>query len=87
MRPVPCPRSFYCVARHAPVELTAKAQERLRLLQAWQRLSHEGMAGARAAQVLGISRAILYRWHKGVRRPMWSEDLVAAACRLRGAHP
>jgi hypothetical protein len=38
MRLVSYPRSFCCIARHAPVELSPKAQERLRLLQAGRRL-------------------------------------------------
>ena len=105
MRIVGYPGSFSCVARHAPVELTPQAQERLRLVQAWQRLRQRGLSGAEGAQVLRVSRASLYRWQtrlereglrgleersrrpKRVRRPMWSEELVAAVRRLREAYP
>jgi len=105
MRIVSYPRSFYFVARHAPVELSPKAQERLRLLQAWRRLRPRGVSTAEAARVLGVSRASLYRWQKRVereglpgleersrrprrvRRPLWTEELVAAVRRLREAYP
>jgi len=68
MRLVSYPRSFWCVARHAPVELGAKAQERLRLVQAWRRLRARGLSTAEAARVLGVSRASLYRWRRRVER-------------------
>ena len=64
MRIVGYPGSFSCVARHAPVELTPQAQERLRLVQAWQRLRQRGLSGAEGAQVLRVSRASLYRGQK-----------------------
>ncbi len=44
MQLVSYPRSFWCVARHAPVELSPKAQERLRLLQAWRKRSRSERA-------------------------------------------
>jgi putative transposase len=64
MRLVSYPRSFFCIARHAPVALSPKAQERLRLLQAGRRLHKRGMSWAEAGHVVGVSRASLYRWEK-----------------------
>jgi putative transposase len=87
MRLVSYPRSFFCIARHAPVALSPKAQERLRLLQAGRRLHKRGMSWAEAGHVVGVSRASLYRWEKRVRRPLWSEELVGAVQRLREKYP
>lgn len=66
MQLVSYPRTFFCVAQHAPVELTPKAQERLRLLKAWERLMAGGMTAAVGGRVLSVSRASLYRWRKRV---------------------
>ncbi len=67
MRLVSYPRSFFCVARHAPVELSPKAQERLRLLRVWQGMQEKGLKGVEAARVVGVSRASLYRWQERLR--------------------
>jgi transposase InsO family protein len=68
MRLVSYPRSFFCVTRHAPVELSPKAQVRLRLLQARGRLCRGGVSWAEAARILGVSRASLYRWERRLER-------------------
>jgi len=68
MRLVSYPRSFFCIARHAPVELSPKAQVRLRLLQARGRLCRGGLSWAETARVLGVSRASLYRWERRLER-------------------
>jgi len=68
MRLVSYPRSFFCIARHAPVALSPKAQERLRLLQAGRQLHERGMSWAEVAEVVGVSRASLYRWGRRVER-------------------
>jgi putative transposase len=68
MRLVSYPRSFFCIARHAPVELSPKAQERLRLLQAGRRLHQRGISWAEGAEVVGVSRASLYRWERRLER-------------------
>jgi putative transposase len=68
MHLVSYPRSFFCVVRHAPVSLSPKAQERLRLLKA-RRLQHQrGLSGVEIARALGVSRASLYRWERRVER-------------------
>jgi transposase InsO family protein len=66
MQLVSYPRSFFCVAQQSPVELTPKAQERLRLLKAWEKMMAGGMTAAAGAGVLSVSRASLYRWRKRV---------------------
>lgn len=58
----------HCVARHAPVELSPKAQEGLRLVRAWQQMCQRGLSRAEVAEVVGVSRASLYRWQEGLRR-------------------
>ena len=68
MRVVGLPRVFYQIARHMPPELSAEAQERLRWLSAWETLRHEGIPGARASEVLGLSRASVYRWRKRLKQ-------------------
>ena len=58
------PELFYHAARRAPADLSSKAQERLRWLRIWQDLRDEGYSSARASELLGRSRASLYRWQR-----------------------
>jgi putative transposase len=58
------PRSFFFVYRNSPIELSAQASYRLRLLKAWQALMQNGICSQQAADVLHHSRATLYRWKK-----------------------
>ena len=64
MRQIYYPRSFFFVAKHAPVELSTQARDRLRWLRAWQRLREEGFTAQRAAELLKLPRSTLYRWQK-----------------------
>ena len=68
MRLVSYPRSFFCVTRHAPIELSPNAQVRLRLLQAKRRLCQRGLSWGETARVVGVSRATLYRWEGRLER-------------------
>lgn len=61
------PDVFYHAARHAPADLSPKAQQRLQWLRIWQDLRDEGYSSTRASQLLGQSRAALYRWQKRLR--------------------
>lgn len=67
MRQIYYPRSFYFVAKHGPIELSAKASHRLRWLKAWQRLREEGFTAQRAADLLRLPRSTLYRWQKRLK--------------------
>jgi putative transposase len=62
MRQVYYPRSFFYVARHGPIELSAKAADRLRWLKAWHALREQGLTSQQASDTLHFSRATLYRW-------------------------
>jgi putative transposase len=67
MRPLYYPSSFYKVARQAPVELSAKAGERLRWLRAWRALIESGQSSQQAAETLHMARSTLYRWEKRLK--------------------
>ena len=62
MRVVGLPKPFYQLARRRPIDLSAKAHERLRLVLAWQALREEGLSSAKASDLLVLSRPTLYRW-------------------------
>jgi putative transposase len=49
------------------MELSAKAADRLRWLKAWQALRGQGIGSQRAADVLNLSRATLYRWERRLK--------------------
>jgi hypothetical protein len=53
------PRSFFFVYRNSPIELSAQASYRLRLLKAWQAMMENGLCSRRAADALHLSRATL----------------------------
>lgn len=57
-------RQFYQLVKHPPVEMSGEGKERLRMLNAWEGLRERGASGEKAAEVLGLSRASLYRWRK-----------------------
>jgi transposase InsO family protein len=67
MRIVGYPRSFYVAAHHQPVELSAKAWDRLRWLRAWQALRGRGLTGQQAAETLHLPRSSLYRWERRLK--------------------
>lgn len=62
MRVVGLPKVFYQLARRRPLELSAKAHERLRWVLAWQALREQGLKSGEASERLGLSRSTLYRW-------------------------
>lgn len=68
MRVVGYPRSFSYVAQHSPVEVSAKAWDRLRWLKAWQALRERGLTGQQAAETLRLPRSTLYRWERQLKR-------------------
>lgn len=67
MRVVGLPRAFYHIVRHPVLDLSPKAQERLRLLSCWQALRQQGLSSQKASQVLVFPRSTLYRWQKRLR--------------------
>ena len=79
MRQIYYPRNFFFVTRNGPVELSAKASDRLRWLKSWRALMEHGLSSQRAAEVLCIPRATLYRWE----RRMKSEGLRGLEDRSR----
>ena len=56
--------SFYKLYRQDIAQLGPEASERLRLVQGFERLRRRGISGEEAAEVLGPSRATIYRWKK-----------------------
>lgn len=68
MRIVALDRSFYKLYRQDIVDLSPQASERLRLVKGFERLREKGIPGEEAAEILGKSRATLYRWRQRLRR-------------------
>ena len=68
MRIIGLPSAFYHIARHPPVDLSPKAQERLRWLRCWQALRRQGLSSTQASEVLGLPRSSLYRWQRRLKR-------------------
>lgn len=67
MRVVGLPSSFYHLSRHLPLDLSPKAQERLRWLSCFKALREQGLSSSKASEVLGIPRSNLYRWLKRLK--------------------
>lgn len=61
-------RSFYKLYRQDIAALGPEASDRLRILQGFERLRSRGISGEEAAEVLGRSRATIYRWKKRLER-------------------
>jgi len=59
MQVVGLPRAFYHIARHPPLVLSPKAQERLRWLSCWQALREQGLSSSQASQALFLPRSTL----------------------------
>ena len=61
------PAIVYRAAGNRPPELTQTAAVRLRLLEQWRAIRAEGATAARAADILHVPRANLYRWEARLR--------------------
>ena len=68
MQIVALDRSFYKLYRQDIVCLSPQARERLRLVKGFERMREKGIPGEEAAEILGKSRATLYRWRHRLRR-------------------
>jgi len=81
------PGTFYKAGRISAVALSAKAKERLRLLELWQTLRGLGLGEKECQGQLGASRATLYRWRRRFLRwgPLGLEDGSRAPRRRRRA--
>lgn len=62
------PGTFYRAGRLQLPELSAKAQDRLRLLRTWEALRVKGLTGVECSQVLQVPRATIYRWRSRWKR-------------------
>jgi putative transposase len=67
MRQLYYPRSFYYVTGQGPIELSARAVDRLRWLKAWRALRQRGLTSQGAAQALRLPRSTLYRWERRMK--------------------
>jgi len=81
------PGTFYRAGRLQPAEPSARAQERLRWLRAWEALRARGLTGRECSRVLEVSRATIYRWRSRWKRmgPGGLEDGSRAPKRRRRA--
>jgi putative transposase len=64
MRVFGLPRVIGRVSKLGYAELSGDARERLRYVSLFRSLREEGMSAIQASELLGISRATLYRWEK-----------------------
>ncbi len=79
--------SFYKYYRQDIAALSDEAEERLRLVKGFEQLRSKGVSGEEAAQILGKSRATLYRWRKRLERgPRHLEPLSSRPKRVRKAN-
>ena len=62
------PGTFYRAARLQVAQLSPKAQERLRLLRAWEALRSQGMSSTACSEVLAVPRATAYRWRRRLQK-------------------
>ncbi len=78
--------SFYKYYREDIVVLSSQARDRLRLVASFEQLRDKGISGEEAAQILGKSRATLYRWRKRLERgPRHLEPISSRPKRVRKA--
>lgn len=68
MRQIYLQKQFYQLVKHPPVAITETAKNRLRMVMAWERLRQQGVSGQAAADLLGLSRATLYRWQQRLQQ-------------------
>lgn len=67
MQVVGLPGVLYHVSKLGVVGLSGRGWERLRYVSCFQALREQGLSGSKASQVMGISRASLYRWQRRLR--------------------
>ena len=60
--------AFYKLYRQPIAELSPAAAERLRVVKGFEQLRRHGLSARQAAEILGPSRATIYRWHQRLRR-------------------
>ncbi len=86
MQIVALDRSIYKYYREDIVVLSSQARDRLRLVASFEQLRDKGISGEEAAQILGKSRATLYRWRKRLERgPRHLEPISSRPKRVRKA--
>ena len=85
MRVFGLPKAFYQVLRWKGRSASARAEERVRLVNAWMALRERGASDREACEVLGVSRASLYRWRRRLRQggPKALEDRSRRPRRVR----
>lgn len=68
MKQIYLPKPFYRAQRVRPGELSAQAQEKVRLLGLWETLQLLGLTSEEAARQVGAARSSLYRWRTRLKR-------------------
>ncbi len=71
MRQIYLQKQFYHLAKKAIIHPSEEAIQREQSLRIWDALCQQGMSREAASKVLGISRASLYRWKRGLRLEGW----------------
>lgn len=71
MRQIYLQRQFYQLARKPVITPSEEARHRESHLKGWHALRHQGLSSAAASQVIGISRATMYRWNQRFKGEGW----------------
>lgn len=64
-------QKFYHLGTMQVIHASEEAKQRERALTLWETLCEQGMGRAEASKVVGVSRASLYRWKRGLRLEGW----------------
>ncbi len=67
MRQIYLQKEFYHLAKKPVIQPSEEAKNRERILRTWEALRTKGMSGKEVSELLGVSRASLYRWKRRIK--------------------
>ncbi len=68
MRQIYLQKQFYQLSKHPPIQINERAKNRLRLLSAWEAMRKKGSTSEEASNIIGVSRATMYRWKRRLEK-------------------
>ena len=71
MRQIYLQKEFYHLAKMPVIQASEEAKQRDRTLRVWETLCQQGMNREEVRKVVGVSRASLYRWKRGMQLEGW----------------
>ncbi len=72
MRQIYLQKEFYHLAKKPVIQPSEDAKNRERILRTWEALRTKGMSGKEVSELLGVSRASLYRWKRRIKEEGWN---------------